>query len=359
MKINIEQIAPAFLKQLEQDEFSAQSIIASLSPKDSYKEAVKKIRSQTIPRYSRKAIKQALNGRVEEDLANGSIAEVVNWFKSKRRRRWILEQDEKRSNEKLLIDDLDKFSKGKPTDFIVWNCLDFEWEQEPQGDYPPCRISNNLETSIALYSLPRLKQVIEQLSAIGNPTIIPMIPSSEATYESMWSYLQSRGEREQVVDTAVSGLNQKLQETEFTDSVRIEVKRWDEYLKSRGVTKEPEEYSKEGEQRIWESSDIDRVTNEAVNNGIEYFGRFGIEVNPDKIAPKRIRYYGMYEGEGNAMTDVRKNGIGVIVINFEELRVSKMALRGAKGKLPIITPVTDEEMNAYYKWENEMKKRKT
>ena len=66
----------------------------------------------------------------------------------------------------------------------------------------------------------------------------------------------------------------------------------------------------------------------------------------------------MYEGEGNAMTDVRENGFGVNVINFEELRVSKMALRGAKGKLPIVTPVTDEEMTAYYQWENEIQKSK-
>lgn len=359
MKINIEQIAPSFLKQLEQDEFSAQSIIASLSPKDSYKQAVKKIRQKTIPRYSRKTIKQALSGRVEEELAGGNIAEIINWLKGKRRRRWLLEQDEKRNNEKLLIDDLDKFSKGKPTDFIIWNCLNFEWKQEPQGGYPPCRISNNLETSIALYFLPRFKQVAEQFSAIGNPAITLMVPSSEATYESMWSYLQPKTEREQIVDNAVSELNLKLQETEFPDSVTIRAMRWDEYLKSRGITKEPEEYSKEGEQRIWESSDVDRITREAVNNGIEYFGRFGIEVNPEKIAPKRIRYYGMYEGEGAAMADVRQNGFGVIVINFEELRVSKMALRGAKGKLPIITPVTDEEMTAYYQWETEVKKRKT
>jgi hypothetical protein len=349
MKINIEQIAPTFLNQLEQDGFSAQTIIASLNPTDSYKEAVKKIRRQTIPCYSRKVIKQALNGRIEKDLADGNIAEIISWLKSKRRRRWVLEQDEKRQNEKLLIDDLDKFSKGKPTDFIVWNCLDFEWEQEPQGDYPPCRIANNLEDSIVLYFLPRLTQAAEQLSAIGNPTIIPMIPSSEATYESMWNYLQSRGEREQVVDTTVSGLNQKLRETEFPNTVTIKAMRWDEYLKSRGVAKEPEEYSKEGEQRIWESNDVDRVTQEALDNGIEYFGRFGIEVNPEKIAPKRIRYYGMYEGEGAALSDVKKaSDRGVVVINFEELRVSKMALRGAKGNLSIITPISDKEMADYY-----------
>ena len=42
MKINIERIAPPFLKKLEHDGFPAQAIIASLSPEDSYKEAVKK-----------------------------------------------------------------------------------------------------------------------------------------------------------------------------------------------------------------------------------------------------------------------------------------------------------------------------
>ena len=64
MKINIEQITPSFLKQLEQDGFPAQAIIASLSPEDSYKEAVKKIRVQT--KYSRETIKQAFDLRVKE-----------------------------------------------------------------------------------------------------------------------------------------------------------------------------------------------------------------------------------------------------------------------------------------------------
>ncbi|MBI5356889.1 hypothetical protein HZB78_04780 [Candidatus Collierbacteria bacterium] len=356
MKINIEQIAPTFLSQLEQDGFSAQTIIARLNDRDSYKEAVKKIRQQTGLRYSKEIIKRALNGQTEteEDLANDDIADAINWFKSQRRRRWVLEQDEKLQSEKFLIDDLDQFSKGKPTDFIVWNCLGFEWQQEPQGGYPPCRITDNLESSIVLYFLPRLKQVAEKLSAIGNPTIIPMIPSSEATYESMWNYLQSRAEREQVVNNAVSELSKKLQGTEFPGNVTIKTMRWDEYLKSRGVAKEPEEYSKEGEQRIWESNDVNRITQEAVDNGVEYFGRFGIEVNPEKIAPKRIRYYGMYWGEGAAMSDIKKSGNrGVVVINFEELRVSKMALRGAKGNLSILTPVSDKEMAEYYKSEND------
>lgn len=134
--------------------------------------------------------------------------------------------------------------------------------------------------------------------------------------------------------------------------------RWDEYLKTRNIAKVPLAYAAEGEQRLKETPDFWNIQEEAIQNGVEYFKENGVRVDADLIAEKRIRYYGMYEGEGAAMADIRESGRNVIVINFEELRVSKMALRGAKGKLPIVTPISDEEMTAYYQWENKMKKQR-
>lgn len=351
-----EQISPDFLKVLENDGFSVQALLTEIRDEDSFSEALRKIRQQTGSRYSKRIIKRGLNGRSEVTEINPEIAGVIDRFKSWRGRRWILEEDETRKNEKLLVDDLKQFAGGQPTDFTVWNCLGFEWQQEPNSGYPPCRITDNLDVSIVLYFLPRLKQVAEQLSSIGNPTIIPMIPSSEATYESMWNYLQDRETRELIVNSAVAGLKEKLTDVEFPTQATVTPMRWDEYLNSRGITKEPEVYSQEGEQRIWQSDDIDRILEEATDNGVEYFGSFGIEVDPEKIAGKRIRYSGMYAGEGAAITDIRDAGRNVVIINFEEFRVAKMTLRGANGKLPIVTPITDEEMTQYYQWENRKKK---
>lgn len=354
--MNKEKISPDFLEQLQLDGFSIQAILAEVRDEDSFGETMKKIRQQTGFRYSKRIIKRALNGQEEAQETDEKIAGVINWLKSQRRRKWILEEDEKQKSQKLLEDDLVQFSREKPTDFIVWNCLGFEWGQEPRGGYPPCQITDNLDSSIILYFLPRLKQVAKQLSSIGDPTIIPMVPSSEATYESMWTYLQDRETRESVVNRAVAGLKEKLGQEDFSPRTTVIPMRWDEYLKSRGITKEPEVYSQEGERRLWQSDDINKILKEATDNAVEYFGRYGIEVDPEKIAAKRIRYNGMYVGEGKAIADIKATGRNVVVINFEELRVAKMTLLGANGKLPIVTPITDPEMNQYYQWENRKKK---
>lgn len=352
-----EQISPEFLEQLEQDGFPVQAILAEIKDDDPFGEAMKKIRLQTGFRYPKRVIQRALNGRREQKI-NQDVENVINWLKSKRPRRFVLEADNTESNAKLLINDLEQFSQGKPTDFIIWNCLGFDWEQNPTSEYPSCRLTDNLDVSIVCYFLPRLEELINQLSNIGNPTIIPMVPSTEATYESMWTYKQSRKEREDIVESAVNGLKQKLELFQFPNNAAIEPIRWDEYLKTRNVTKDPLEYAREGEQRLKDATDFWNIRKEAIQSGVEYFKENGIKVDTDLIADKRIRYYGMYEGEGEAMADIRESGRNIIVINLEEFRVSKMALRGAEGKLPIVTPISDKEMTAYYQRENRMKKQR-
>ena len=353
-----EQISPDFIKQLETDGFAAQAILAMIGDEDPFGEAVRKIRLQTEYRYSKKEIRRALNGRERPPEITPKVTTFIDWLKNQRRRRWILEADEKQQNEKLLAKDLMEFSEGKPTDFIVWNCLGFKWQQESQGGYPFCSITSDIDTAIVPYFLPKLQAFIEKLSGIGNPTIVPMVPSNEATYESMWNYLQDRQTRELIVNSAVVGLTERFQTVQFPKQAKVIPMRWDGYLRSRGIEKTAEDYSKEGEQLLLGSTDLDRIRVEAIQNGIEYFGRYQIRVDREKIAPKRIRYYGMYGGEGAAMADIRESGRNVLVINFEEFRVSKMALRGAKGNLSIVTPITDEEMAEYYKSENEIQKSK-
>jgi hypothetical protein len=354
MKINIEQIAPTFLKQLEQDEFSAQSIIASLSPKDSYKEAVKKIRHQTVPNYSRKTIKRALNGYEEPPKISSRVTIFVDWLKSQRRKHWILEADDKQQNEKLLAKDLTELSEGKPTDVILFNCLTFEWEKEKDspGKYPACRVKSEPETSIALFNLPRIQEMTTELAKIGNTEIIVMVPSTEATSERVWRYAQSRQERETIVDEAVDKLNQVLPKP-------IIANRWDTYLKTRGITIDPDDYSLAGENLLKQLPSFQAQLPEIISGEVEYFQQIGIEVDPNEIKDSSISYFGMYAGEGITMKDIKNKGQRqVVVANFEEFRVAKTTLAGAQGQLSIITPTSDKEMTAYYKWKNEIQKSK-
>lgn len=352
MKINIEQITPSFIKQLEQDEFSAQMIISSLSNKDSFSQAVQKIRSQTRPRYSRETIKQALSGREKSLKVRPEVSTVFDWLKNKRQRRWVLEADDKQQNEKLLAKDLTEFSGGKPTDFIEWNCLTFEWVKGFPGKYPACKVKSEPETSIALFNLPRLQEMTTELTKIGDPNIVVMVPSTEATSEEVWNYVQTRAERETVLDQAVDKLNQSLPKP-------ITAVRWDNYLKSRGVLTSPDEYTLLGGNLLKRSPGFQEQLPEIIAGEVEYFRQIGIEVDPDEIKDSSINYLGMYAGEGKAMTDIKDMGQrGVVMVNFEEFRVAKTTLAGAQGRLSIITPTSDQEMTAYYKWKNEIQNNK-
>ena len=351
MKINIEQISPSFLKQLEQDEFSAQAIIASLSPKDSYKEAVKKIRVQT--KYSRETIKQALSGREKPLKVKSEVSAVLDWLKNKRRRRWVLEADDKQQNENVLAKDLTEFSQGKPTDFIIWNCLTFyEWEKNLPGKGPTCKVKSEPETSIALFNLPRIREMTTELSKIGDPEIVVMVPSTEATSERIWSYSQTRTEREVIVDEAVDKLNQTLPKP-------IAAARWDNYLKTRGILTDPNDSSLAGEKLLTQLPNFHAQLPEIIAGEVEYFRQIGVKVNPDEIEDSSISYFGMYAGEGIDMKTIKDKGQrGIVLVNFEEFRVAKTTLAGAQGQLSIITPISDQEMTAYYKWKNEIQNRK-
>jgi hypothetical protein len=340
-------LSAAFIEQMRHDGLPVEEIIQDIQTLKPG-EALQQLRRETG--YSKRVIRRALRNEDQSPLPE-PVMRTLDWFKKQRRRHWILGE-----TERLFAEDLVEFSEGKPTDFLIWNCLEFKWEQEPSRGYPPCRISSNLDTSLVLYHRERLEEATSRLSSIGRPNITVLVPSSEATYEDMWNYRQPREEREAIVNETVAALNARLESTTLSKIATIRAQRWDDYLKSQGLAKEPLEYSREGEQRLWRSPDIDRMVNEAVENGVEYFGRFDIEVDPEKIEAKRIRYYGMYEGEGAAMRDIRDRGTGVVVLNFEEFRVSRLAFRGADKKLPILTPVTDEEMNTYYRWESEQGK---
>lgn len=282
-----------------------------------------------------------------EGFMSPDVKKVIDWFKKQRRKKWVLGE-----NEKLLKDDLSSLANGEPVDFICWNCLEFKWRQDPQNNYPACVLESGVDNSIVLFQLPRLQEMAKTLSALGKPEFIVLAPTNEAFYPEMWTYSQSEEERSQVVESAVSGLNSTFKKSVDTDKINIKAMRWDEYLKSRGVSEDPKEYSLRGERKVRQSSNFPTIEKEAVKNGVEYFEQNGITVNPDKIAVKRIRYYGVYAGEGIALSEIRATKRKVIVVNFEEFRVPKMALLGADGKLPIVTPISDQEMNEYYRQSN-------
>ena len=71
-----------------------------------------------------------MSGREKPLKVKSEVSAVLDWLKINAEGVRVLEADDKQQNENVLAKDLTEFSQGKPTDFIIWNCLTFyEWEK--------------------------------------------------------------------------------------------------------------------------------------------------------------------------------------------------------------------------------------
>lgn len=307
------------------------------------------------PKKLQKEKPPSLKEQAFGEINGEKIWEVFNWFKEIGfGGKWVYG-----SRERLFLEDLIALSKGETVDFQIWNCIGFEWFENPTGDYPFCDLNDNLDVAIAWYFKNRIVEIASRLSKLGQANLVILIPSNEAFYEKMWNYRQSQNEREQIINRTRDWLNEKFFTIEIPKNATIAAMRWDEYLISRGITDDPQTFSEQGEQRIIISSNYKEILEEAVRNGLAYFKKNKVSVNPRLIAPRRIRYYGVYAGEGivsKFMRLVLKRRI--VVLNFEEMRIAKMEDLGADGNISIITPAKGEEIEKYYQFENETVQRR-
>lgn len=299
------------------------------------------------------------SGAVERILykePNGKkLMKVFEWFRSKGDRNWVLG-----ANSVGFADNLVKLSKGSPVDFIIWNCIGFKWFPSAGGQFPSCAITDNLDAAITPYFGHRIQEIAQTLSTIGDPRFTVLVPSNEALNPDVWPYIQTDQERELIVDNAVSGLRYRLGSLPLPDNASLQVMRWDEYLRSKGLEKHPNEYSFEGVERLINDPKLERIITEAIRSGTAYFAQNGIiGIEKSILASRQLQYYGVYAGEGVAFEEIQGKGTGVVVINPEEMRVSQMAFLGARGNLVVVTPIKLKEMQGYYQWETrQIKKRR-
>lgn len=306
--------------------------------------AMEELSITTPDQITKKSIQEIIysepNGR---DIMN-----VFQWLKETGfGRNWVLG-----NSEQLLAESLTKFSRGESTDFLIWNCIGFKWFGSPDGQFPTCNITNNLDVAISLYFRNKVQEMAETLATIGDPNITILVPSNEAFDERAWQYRQPYDEREKIINDAVEGLRNGYEDVLLPPNATVNVMRWDDFIQSRGVERDLQEYSSEGERRVRESDNFNKIVREAIKSGRSYFGQNGIgNVSDEAFAERQPRYYGVYAGEGVAFEELQQKGRNIVVINFEEMRVPQMAYLGARGNLPVITPITEKEMVGYYRWE--------
>jgi hypothetical protein len=284
------------------------------------------------------------------------IMSIYNYLKEAGSgKNWLLGE-----NEEMLAEALVSFSRGVPTDFIIWNCLAFKWSQTSPGSFPICEINDSLDTAISIYNMDRLGRIMKMLSGIGNPELTVLIPSSEAFDERLWEFSQSFQAREEVVSRAVNGINASFSSMPLFANAGVRAMRWDEYLVSRGAKMTAQDYSISGESKLRKSANFNKILKESEASGRSYFAQNGISnIASDILGEQQLRFYGLYAGEGIAFQEIQENGRNVIVINFEEMRAAQLTYLGADANLPIITPISGKEMSDYYKWKaDKIKKRK-
>lgn len=296
---------------------------------------------------------EELPNTLEEIIYTGEkgndIMDVFNWFKEGGLgSNWVLG-----GNERRFAKDLVDFSQGKPTDFIIWNCIGFQWKNDLKGGFPLSDISPNLDASIAWYFKAKIKDMCEWLSCIGNPEVSILVPSNEALDERVWRYTQLAEEREGVINQAVTGLSDKFKTMPVPENVCLQVTRWDDFLLRRSAEKTQTAYSQEGENRVRESKNIAKITKEAVGSYRRYLQDNGIKnLKDDELANRRIMYYGVYAGEGVFYEEQKKRNRNTIVVNFEEMRVAQMGYLGSDGSATFVTPITLPQIQKYYRFEN-------
>lgn len=279
-----------------------------------------------------------------EPAVDPDIAEVIQYFKEKGGKKWLRGTDE---IEFAVI--LQELSEGRETDVLIWNCFDFDWEQKKPGEHPACIINEDVDTSILDFHIDRVRESVEYLSLLGPVSPIVLIPSNEAN-APVWKYIQTETEREAVVNSVVNKLRQKIN---GKIGVQIEVMRWDEYLASRGVNKSPAEYSLMGADLIYNQVSKNRK-GAMIRDDQAYFEQFGFTVSRRESEKRVFYYYGVYAGEGMAMSEVVKLGRNLILFDIEEFRVGEMTALGSKRTFPIVSPVSAEEKQTFYRSKKEI-----
>lgn len=249
--------------------------------------------------------------------------------------------------QEVLTQRLTELAQGRNVPVVVFNCLDFSWEQARPGEYPLAVVRDEVLTSNATYYREQIADIRKNLSTIGNPDVTVVVPDSELLDTNVFPFKQGIEERLGLRE-AVAG---KLKEVFTTDS-GISVLAWSEYCKKQGLIL-PQAYTAQNFEKIMADPKLAKKVKDQAKDSRKHFVRGGLDpkyvasISDETMLTMTGQYLAMYAGEGQALKDSR-----AIVINLEDTRVRAWYERGADGQLPVVTPVNPTE---WYKWRNAQK----
>lgn len=225
-------------------------------------------------------------------------------------------------------------ARGKSTPLVVFNCLNFRWD-EVSGQYPSATVLDDTSTSICEYFIDEIKNISDALNSLSpnqssSVDLCIIVPDSELFDARVFPFTQSTDERINIGSRVKRELAQSLDT--LSQNGRSPVMYWSEYCIRYGLIS-PTEYTSLNAERLL-AADISgrsdsREKNIAITLGkqIADSGQYLINngLSPGYVTydiPKKQRnektlwYCAMYMGEGQALADS-----GALSLNLEDLRV--------------------------------------
>lgn len=245
------------------------------------------------------------------------------------------------SSRESLLKRLAELSIGRTVPVPIFNCFSFQWTANADS-YPSCSILPDTNTAISLYYQNDIRSFRQQLTQIGNPDLMVIVPDSEALDDRLWPFSQSTDERISVITQVKDNLQTQLPD--------IPVFFWSEFC-NLGNLKLPSEYTTNNYNKINTNPLLLQQVKRSLDNERRFFGtdlgfKVANKIPESMLYEKYLWYCAMYAGEGQALRQT-----DALVLNFEEITVPRWFQIGAKNELAITTPIPD--INVYYKWKNQ------
>lgn len=270
---------------------------------------------------------------------SGEISKVIDYFASKEI------NGSKLQTREALGQRLQELASGKTVPVVVFNCIFFNYSEDPNGRYPRYTAVDDTSKPISTFYADDIIASLDALKIIGTPKPYIVVPDSELLDERVFPFTQSQEEREALITHIKAELQASVT---IPPEYRLEIITWSEYCQ-RYWLQSPSVYTEEALTR-----DVDTrvgAVSRQVQDSFQYFLGRGIKFDsliriPDEEFESRIRWYlAMYAGEGRALQDS-----SAIVLNFEDLRVRKWLRIGSDSQLPVLTPIPT--LAEYKKWQS-------
>lgn len=283
---------------------------------------------------------------------------VIDGLRERGGKQWLT------GREDLLLSRLAQIARGEEVDFLIWNCLGFEFVPDEDGGFPKTIVTANLDTAITGFFAQQIGEVMQLIASLGDANFVILVPTNEGLGDRLgiWDYVQKRSEREAIIDQTISEFSPIIEQIElFSAGLGINVMRWDDYLELSECGLDQNEITGMGIESSYVSDAEDMgYREEVLVQGKSTLRDYSSELDLDDpiveqtILARQLRFKGVYRGEGVISKGNKIGNRDIVWLNFEGAGVKEDQLAGADGDIVIVTPVSQRDVQSYYQRKREI-----